>query len=231
MEHVMPTPCAALLPLGPPVAARSVCAQGGAPPVLVAEASHRPPSRIYLLYLLLLLFLLVPGLCVVGVASYFHLSSSSKALRGAVMESVPGQWHNRFAMNVGYLTFGLVRLGSQFFNLPPEAKAAFQALNRGEVGVYQLDERMPHPDCALILKTADHAMRRRGWERILGVAQDGQFVAVYAPHNLRVKDMSCCVAVLSGQDLVIVSTGGNVSPLLELAQRRLHDNRPFPINF
>jgi len=147
------------------------------------------------------------------------------------MESVPGQWHERFAVNVGCLTLGLARFGSRFFHLPREPRAALQALYRGELGVYELEEAMSPPDYAAILRTADKSMRRRGWERIVGVAQGSQFVAVYAPSNVHLKDMSCCVAVLNDQNLIVVSARGNISPLLELAQRHLHDNGLFPGNF
>jgi hypothetical protein len=231
MERVMPTILATCPPLPPPCTARAACAHGGAPPVIGAASSPRPPARVRPIYFVLLLFLCLPVLCAIGIASYFHLSSSSRALRGAVMESVPGQWHERFAVNVGYLTLGVARFGSSFFHLPPEPKAALQALSCGEVGVFQLGEPVSHPDYAAILKSADKSMRRRGWERIVGVAQGNQFVAVYAPSDLRVKDAACCVAVLNDQNLVIVTARGNLSPLLEVAQRHLRDKGPLLSNF
>jgi hypothetical protein len=147
------------------------------------------------------------------------------------MESVPGQWHRRFVLNVGGPTFGLARFGSSFFHLPPEPKAALRALHGGEVGVYRLEESMSLPDYAAILKTADKSMRRRGWERIVGVSQGGQFVAVYAPGNLRLKDVSCCVAVLNDRNLIVVSARGNITPLLELASTNLHENGAFLARF
>ena len=68
-------------------------------------------------------------------------------------------------------------------------------------------------------------MRRRGWERIVGVAGGRQFVAVYMPRNLRtVKRMACCVAVLNEQDLVVASARGNLQPLPELAMQRLQEH-------
>jgi len=69
-------------------------------------------------------------------------------------------------------------------------------------------------------------MSRRGWERVVGVAQGRQFVAVYLPRSLRtVNRMACCVAVLNEQDLVVASARGNLEPLLALATQRLqgHD--------
>ena len=212
--------------MAPQRVAQAAGTHGGAPSIVCAATSPSPPLRIRPLYFVLLLFLILPVVCASGIASYLHLSSPTQALRSAVMESVPGQWHKRFAVNVGCLTLGLVRFGSSFFHLPPEPRAALQALSHGEVGVYHLEEPMSSPDYALILKTADKSMRRRGWERIVGVAQGGQFVAVYAPGNVGVKDMSCCVAVLNDRDLVIVSARGNLSPLLDLGRRRLNDHGP-----
>jgi hypothetical protein len=147
------------------------------------------------------------------------------------MEAVPGNWHKRIALNVGSGTVGLVRFGTIFFHLPPDARTALQALNSGEVGVYQFEERIAHPDYGAILTSADKSMRRRGWERIVGVVHEGQFVAVYAPENLDPKEISCCVAVLNDENLVIVQAHGNISPLLELAQRHVHDKRPLLAKF
>ncbi|HEY3915769.1 MAG TPA: hypothetical protein VGN61_14875 [Verrucomicrobiae bacterium] len=167
-----------------------------------------------------LFFLLcVPALGIIGVASYFYLGSSAQALRGAIMESVPGRWHKHFAINVGGVTLAVARFGASFTHLPPDAKAALQFLDHGEVGIYEMEERMPPPDYVLILKTADKSMRCRGWERIVGVVEPGQFVAVYAPINHWGKDISCCVAVLDDRNLVIVSARGDTVPVLEFAQR------------
>jgi hypothetical protein len=167
----------------------------------------------------LFLLLCVPALGIIGVASCFYLGASAQALRGAVMESVPGRWHKHFAINVGGVTLALARFGASFTHLPPDAKAALQFLDHGEVGIYEMEEKMSSPDYALILKTADKSMQRRGWERIVGVVEPGQFVAVYAPINHWGKDTSCCVAVLDDRNLVIVSARGDTDQMLEFAQR------------
>lgn len=231
MECVLTTTAAPCLSATPPGVSQTGDARGEAPPVLGAIPSSRPPSRLRLICLILLPILLLPVLCVVGIASYFHLGSSTRALGSAVMESVPGEWHKQFAVNVGYVTVGLVRFGSAFFRLPPEARAALQALDGGEVAVYEVKGETLHPDCAAILGAADKAMRRRGWERVVGVSDGSQVVAVYAPGKNRGKDISCCVAVLDDQNLIVVSARGNLSPLLELAQRRLHEKGTFAGKF
>ena len=174
MECVLTTTAAPCLSATPPGVSQTGDARGEAPPVLGAIPSSRPPSRLRLICLILLPILLLPVLCVVGIASYFHLGSSTRALGSAVMESVPGEWHKQFAVNVGYVTVGLVRFGSAFFRLPPEARAALQALDGGEVGVYEVKGETLHPDYAAILGAADKAMRRRGWERVVGVSDGSQ---------------------------------------------------------
>ena len=185
----------------------------------LASSAVSPPLRLGVRAggVVLVLVFCLTLLCAIGIASCFRLSSAPRALRRSVMESVPGQWDKRFAVNVGGFTLGFVRFGSRFFNLPPEPKAALEALRGAEVGVYKLRNPPPALDYSAVFKAADDPMRRRGWERIVGVAQGGQLVAVYMPRGIRtLKRTACCVVVLNQEDLVVVSARGNVEPLLEL---------------
>jgi len=142
------------------------------------------------------------------------------------MESVPGQWDKQFAVHVGWLTMGVVRWGSSFFKLPPEPKAALEAVHGAEVGVYKLHDAARSFDYSAVFAAADKSMRRRGWERIVGVAQRGQFVAVYMPRDIHTfKRMGCCVVVLNDQNLVVASARGNLLPLFELATQHFDSRR------
>jgi len=162
----------------------------------------------------------LPLLCAIEITGYFRLSSATRALRSSVMESVPGQWDKRIAVHLGSLTLDLVRFGSRFFKLPPEPRAAIDSLHGAEVGVYRLHDAPATVNYYTILAAADKSMSRRGWERIVGVAEGRQFVAVYAPHGIRtVGRLACCVLVLHEQDLVVASVRGNPEPLLELVRR------------
>src|SRR6185436_3131332 len=121
----------------------------------------------------------LPLLCAMGVAGYFRLGSETQALRGSLMNLTPGQWDKQFAVHVGSLTLGLVRIGSRFFKLPPEPRAVLDAVHTAEVGVYRLKPERSSIDYATILVSADKAMRARGWERVVGVAERQELVAVY----------------------------------------------------
>ncbi len=164
-----------------------------------------------------LCFLLI--LAVVGITGYFRLSSPAAALRSSVMSAVPGPWDKTVALRVGWFTTGLIRTGSRFFDMPPEARAALDALHGGEVGVYKLRQDPVRTDLNTLFSTADEAMKRAGWDRVVGVAQDQQYVAVYFPQRkLSLRSVKCCVVVFQGRDLVVASASGNLEPLLKIAE-------------
>jgi hypothetical protein len=123
---------------------------------------------------------------------------------------------------VGGITTALVRGGSRFFHLPPEPRAALDALHGADVGVYNLPEDPGYVERGAILTRADKAMAARGWDRVVGVIQEHDLVAVYLPHKrISLRNVRCCVAVFSGRDLVVVSAKGNIEPLLALVEKRI----------
>jgi len=200
-----------------------------APASASSAAAGRQKFWLVTCYLLLVLGLFsLPLLGALGIASYFRLSSETRALRSSVMESVPGHWDKQVAVNVGGFTLGLARFVASFFNLPPEAKAAMQCLDGGDVGVYQLRGSSPAVNYSGMLASADQAMKRRGWERMVGVVEGRQLVAVYLPHDLpSTKRIECCVVVLDGPDLVVVSAHGNAEALLALMRTATKDQPLF----
>jgi hypothetical protein len=164
---------------------------------------------------------------VLTLASYFRLSSASQALRTSVMNSVAGQWHKKFAIHVGWPTMALVRNGSRLFHMPPEPRAALDAVHAAEVGIYNLEGQAGLPDYSSVVRATDKAMAGRGWVRIVGVAQNAEFVAVYIPKKgISLKKMGCCVVVLQDRQLVIASARGNLEPLLAIANGRLKIGSP-----
>lgn len=218
MESVIPLSQTEAPLLTPQVSNSCEVTHERVPPVIGSTAFPRRRFRVSKGYVALALVLCLPLLCAIGIAGYFRLSTTMQTLRSSVMESVPGKWDKRFAIHVGGLTLELVRLGSRFFNLPPEPKAALEALHGAEVGVYKLQTAPATLDYSAVFTAADKSMTQCGWERIVGVVQGRQFVAVYIPRDLRApKRMACCVVVLNEQDLVVASARGNPEPLLSIA--------------
>ncbi len=225
METKIPTNQPAPPPLLQPLQPRS---EVPAPPP-GQTPPPQPRYRVRKRYVALAVVAFLFWFCGVGIAGYFRLSSPTQALRSSVMDSVPGQWDKRFAFHLGSLTMGLVRWGSSFFSLPPEPRAALDALHGVEVGVYKLHSAPSNLNYSTMFTTADKSMTRRGWERIVGVLQGQQFVAVYVPHGVHTLErMGCCVVVLNERDLVVASGSGNWQPLFELATQHLQKNAPSP---
>ncbi len=187
-----------------------------APPVIPSETKS---SAGYLVLAGMLLFF---GCCVLGVVGMFHLSSEATVLRETVMSAVPGPWHKTIALRVGWITTGLVRSGSRFFHMPPEPRAALEALHGVEVGVYNLRDEPAYVQRGAILVQADKAMAARGWVRVVGVVEEHDLVTVYMPRKgVSSTRMKVCVAVFSGRDLVVVSARGNLEPLRALVEQHL----------
>jgi len=189
----------------------------------------RPSLRPLHIVALTGLFLLIAG--VVGVAGYFRLSSETTLLRQSVMKSVPGPWDKRFAARLGSLTLCAVRLGAHWAHLPSEARAGLAALRGVDVGVYQLQREPGAPDCGAVFQAADEVMTRRGWERVLGVAQPTGVVGIYLPRKgVSCSAMRCCLLVLEERNLVVASARGNLEPLLAMAQQHIEQSgMPFAL--
>jgi len=151
-----------------------------------------------------------------GVASYFHLSSDSRALRNGLMEVSGVEWRQQIGLNIGGPTFGVLRAGLPFLSLDHEARAAMQAIRGAEVGIYELESSTKLPDNAAMLALADGVLKAQGWERVVGVIDDEKLVSVYLPANsISVRNVSCRVMVFDGDRMILVAARANLEPLLE----------------
>lgn len=181
----------------------------------------RPGRRFHAGYVVVIILLCLPLVAAYQITGLFRLSSPAAALRGSVMRTVPGSWKTRFTLNLGWVTTTLARLGLQLAPLPPEARTALRSLHGAEVGVYELQGGDTPKNLAALFPAADKAMKARGWERLVGVVDGREVVAVYIPQKgISPKRMKCCLAVLDDRQLVVVGARGNVDPLLELAAAR-----------
>jgi hypothetical protein len=67
-------------------------------------------------------------------------------------------------------------------------------------------------------------MTSRGWDRVVGVVEANQCVAIFVPQKkFSAQNTACRVLVLSERDLVIVSARGDLTPLLDLASKHVAD--------
>jgi hypothetical protein len=173
-------------------------------------------------YVVLAGILIVLACSVLGVVSMFRLGSEARALRQTFTSAVPGKWERKIDLRVGWITTALVRGGSRFFNLPPEPRAALDSVRGAEVGVYHLTEEPAQLNRGRLLSQADEVMKARGWSRVVGVIEERELVAVYMPgKGVSPSRVKCCVVVLSGPELVVVSARGNLEPMMGLIEKHL----------
>ena len=110
-----------------------------------------------------------------------------------------------------------MKLGARFVELPPEAKTLLGSVHGVECSVYQLQSNSA--DHAKLLIEADKAMSKRKCDRIVGVIDDNQLVAIYAPRDQSTRNMTFSVMVLTGHELVCATARGDLDPVLQLGGR------------
>jgi hypothetical protein len=165
-----------------------------------------------------------------SVTGFLRLSRDAQELRDTLTGSADSDWVKRIEVSIGPISTALVRAGCFFVELDPEVAAAVQAVRRAEVGVYQWAEPGEKGDRAMLLTYADEAMAQRGWDRLIGFVQKRQLVAVYVPRGeSSARDARACVAVLTDQELVVVSARANLEPLLQLALEGDYGPTPFAL--
>ena len=186
-------------------------------PTPVPSVVRPPAKRIWLRCILAVLFLLSVVIAV-EVVSCFRLSSDTRALRNSLIKSSGVEWRQRIALHAGGLALSAVRAGLSFVHLDSGARAALQSVRGAEVGVYQLPSGAQPPDRATLLAAADAAMTARGWNRVVGVMDGQDLVAVYLPDEIAsARRMKFCLTVFDGKEMVVVSAHADLEPLLKYA--------------
>jgi hypothetical protein len=183
-----------------------------------------PSARRALFWIALTLLLPTAALVgmFLGLASYFRLSSDSRALRNGLMEASGVEWRRQINLNIGSLTFAAVRAGLAFIPLDPEARAAIQTARSAEVGIYQLVSAGRNPDGAAMLDLADRVLSARGWERVVGAMDNEKLVGVYLPaKSISARRVKCCVMVFDGDRMIVVRATANLEPLLQCLQKHV----------
>jgi hypothetical protein len=156
------------------------------------------------------------------VAGHLGVSRDVRVLRKSLMESAGCDWDRRIELNVGAMTLDLAGAVLAFVDLDPDARAALRAVRGADVGVYTLRNHARNLDRGAMLLAADAAMASHGWDRLVGVSDHDQLVAVYLPARIHSpRDVKVCIAVLEDNQLVVASARSNVEPLIELAFRRV----------
>ena len=157
----------------------------------------------------------------IGLTGCFKVSTDIGALRDSVMKAAHAEREERIEFGVGPLTLNLARAGLAFVDLEPEARTALHAVRSAEVGVYKLRSGHQQLNLAAMLSAADKTMAGRGWDRVVGVMDRRELVAIYVPAQVRsTRNVRVCLLTVDGQELVVASARSNLEPLMALAWKR-----------
>ena len=183
------------------------------------------PSRMSLGKKILLGLLLWMGASVLVagafVASFFLLDSNASMIRRQVMSASGRDWDTKVQVSVRPVAMAMTRLALRFVpEVPDEAHLALRAVRSASVGVYELPRGERAEFTGAWLADADARMANRGFTRLVRVNQSKESVAVYIPEDCDESDLlKLCVAVCTGQELIVVSAETALEPLVELIER------------
>jgi hypothetical protein len=154
-----------------------------------------------------------------GAVRLLTLPREATALRQELLAAWDGHCTTRFQLNLDGAALGTVRAGLRLADLPPEARLALAAVRQASVGVYALTGPAAVIPGQPMIPRVDAAMARRGYERLVAVRDGDETVLVYAPANATGDGLDVCLAVVDGEDLIVVSARVAMAPLLELIER------------
>jgi uncharacterized membrane protein len=187
-----------------------------------AVSSPPKPRQRYGRWIALGLVVLVTPLVVLGVGifSMIRLDRDAAALKREVMAASSAPWHTKVQLSVGWFTLSALRVGLEFVphEHRDEARLALQAVRSASVGVYECNSEHDELSREELFSNSDQTMRKRGWTRLVGVAEHNKTVLVYAADGVGSSNRAdLCLAVVDGRKMVVVSTNVDSAALIDLA--------------
>ncbi len=186
-----------------------------------------PKSRRRLAWWILIALgaLLTPPVVIgVGVLSMLRLDGDAAVLKREVMAATDKDWHTKVQISAGWISLGALRTGLRFIEHEhmDEARTALRAVRSASVGVYECYGRTANVTRSELFIRTDELMRRRGWTRLVGVAEKKETVMIYTSDaGGSGSRLDLCLAVIDGNHLVVVSTNVDAAALVDLAEMHL----------
>lgn len=161
------------------------------------------------------------------VASCFSLNRDAAALREQVMATTQGKWERTVQFNAGHSILGALGTGLMFVDHDEvvDARSALSAVGHASVGVYQrVGGPAPAWSREALFAQTDRMMAKRGWTRLVGVAEREDTVLIYGPtRDTGDASMDICLAVVDANQLVVVSAQIEPEALMDLIARHMGD--------
>jgi len=188
-----------------------------------AQTTPAPRRHVWRWVLLGAGICLSPFLLLGAVAlSYLTLDSDVRVLRQHLMAATDANWHTKVQMSVGRTTLGAIGQGLRFVHAKDvdDARLALRAVRHASVGVYERTSGGTSWSQEQLFTETDRAMHKRGWTRLVGVADNKEAVLVYVQEDMDADEpVEICVAVVNGKEMVVASTTVDAAALGELVAK------------
>jgi hypothetical protein len=172
-----------------------------------------------------MLGLALTPLVVVGIVivSAFRLDGDAVALRQQITTATGAHWRTKVQFSIPPAGVSLARAVAWFVrDVPPQAREALWAVRSACVGVYEWNGTTGARHSGQLIADTDRVMARRGWTRMVGVVDGGDTVLIYLPDGSESGQPSrACLAVCSGQELVVVAGRFDAHTLARLVSREI----------
>jgi hypothetical protein len=178
--------------------------------------------------------LLGAGICLtpfllfgLAAVSYLTLDRDVRVLRQHVMAATDIGWNTKVQMSVGRVTLGVIGQGLRFVDHKDmaDARLALRAVKHASVGVYERSSGGTEWSREKLFVETDRAMHKRGWTRLVGVADQKETVLIYVQDDQDENEsVEICLAVVSGREMVVASTTVDASALGELVAKHTGDD-------
>ena len=192
------------------------------------SSSAAPRRRSYGKWIAVGLIILVSPLVLLGIAAWSVLSLDRDAalLRREVAAATGSDWHTKVQMDLGYFTLGTARTVLRFVHHKDiaDARLALSAVRHASVGVYERDSEDSDVSTEELFGDTDRLMQKRGWSRLVGVADGNDNVLIYTSDKGNGDRIDLCLAVVSGKELVVVSTRVESEALAKLVEKHVPDD-------
>lgn len=193
------------------------------------QATAVPRRHVWRWVLLGVGICLSPFLVLGAVAlSYLTLDSDVRVLRQHMMAATDANWHTKVQMSIGRATLGAIGQGLRFVHNKDvgDARLALRAVKHASVGVYErTSSGAANWSQEQLFGETDRAMKKRGWVRLVGVADNKETVLVYIQKDLDEDEpIDICVAVVNSKEMVVASTTIDADALGELVAKHAGDD-------
>lgn len=186
------------------------------------------PRRSYARWILAGLLLLIAPVVIVavGVLSLVTLNRDAALLRREVMAATGSDWSTKVQLDLGWCSLGLARAVAACVNheKSEDVRLALAAVKHASVGVYERRTATGSGSAANLFAETDRLMEKRGWTRLIGVADGDERVIVYTSDAGSGDRVDLCLAVLDGRELVVVSTQVEARALSRLVEKHTPGN-------